>query len=183
MKTIRTLVLGIVLISLKAEAQYNFCFSGGIGFTSVNKIAGDTISDSRGGLGIHLTPRLNCPLGGRSSVSLSLPLSFGLSEMAYMGTGSMKGYFDLPIAVELNLGHKANDDTENAVGAFIGTGIAHTNISNVYDFFSYNLYLGWRFSENRSAEARSFEMRINFGNGFGKDSDLAKWGLAVFYIL
>ena len=174
MNTIKTLILAFVLISLKAEAQYNFCFSGGIGFTSVNKTTSDTISDSRGGLGIHLIPRLNYPLGGRSSVSLSLPLSFGLSEAPYKSNGSMKGYFDLPIAVELNLGHKANDDTENAVGAFIGTGIAHTNISNVYDFYSYNLYLGWRFFDNRGVDSRSGEMRFNFGNGLGKNSDLAK---------
>jgi hypothetical protein len=173
-KTLIALVLMTFLTGSAALAQTFMHSLGG----SVMFGNGKSVSDGSGGFitptiglnAITYYPRINISESDNSSISVGIPVSLGFEGSANSETGSSLAFgYDLPLAVDFNMGHKSTLDNESGFGGYVGVGFGytHTSVSVSSDFGDY------------SATANSYGPMIRGGIRFGIPWGEKDWSYTI----
>ncbi|MGH2643819.1 MAG: hypothetical protein ACRDE2_07725 [Chitinophagaceae bacterium] len=85
-------------------------------------------------------PRYNFIERDNSSVSVGLPVGFGLGLVIenYGNPGSIAGGFDVPVVLDYNIGYKSTMDNDSRFGGYFGVGFGYLK-----DFLDKNDNLGF----------------------------------------
>jgi hypothetical protein len=128
---------------------------------------GKSVDDGSGGsstptIGLNaLTyyPRINLVESDNSSVSVGVPLSLGFQGSVNSQTGSSIVFgYDLPLAVDYNMGHKSTPENEAGFGGYIGAGFGYTHTS---------VSISDNFLGDYAATANSYGPMVRAGIRFG----------------
>lgn len=109
-------------------------------------------------------PRFTLTESENSSVSIGSPLGAGVGFLSSGGeTGGIAWGFELPLAVDYNIGCKSTPDNENTFGGYFGAG------------FSY-LYTGWT-DGNETSKANTYGPLARTGVRFA--SSQSDWSVTI----
>lgn len=126
---------------------------------SIDDGSGGSITPTIGLNALTYYPRINLVESDNSSISVGIPLSLGFQGSVNSQTGSSIAFgYDLPLAVDYNIGHKSTLDNESGFGGYVGAGFGytHTSVSVNSDFLG-----------SYSATANSYGPLVRAGIRFG----------------
>lgn len=158
-----------------SRAQPEFFHGAGVGFL----MAFDNSVGASGWATMYY-PKFNFPMSKATSFSAGIPLMLAFDFNSRSGGSFL---FDLPLAIEFNMGYGSTDKAyRNVVGFFIGTGPAFTSIAASgisANYLNINLYTGLRME----IREKPLALRVNYGKGIGDYSEINKIGITLNYLL
>ncbi len=160
-----------LVILLFASTSFCQSFMHGAGLTVIATSKSRTGSDLSYGEGFTYSPRFNFLEKEAFSVSVGIPLSFGLSTSTgssfdtYGNTTTSVGLvLNIPVIVSLNMGRGSTKDNRKKFGYFVGAGFGYHHGDFLTDYYdpNTNTYTD-SYSSNTFGPAANAGVRIGVG--------------------
>lgn len=117
-------------------------------------------------------PRVNLTESENSSVSIGVPLGVGIGILNNAGAGTAGGVawgFDLPVALDYNMGCKSTPENEDNFGGYFGAGFGY-------------MYTGWT-DAGETSHANTYGPMVRGGIRFGSGQGRWHTTVGLFYKL